>query len=190
MSDIRLLDLRNFSWLSKTFKRQIKSIKIHCLLGPNEVSRAQQSRTCWAIPPEQKQVIVSSTDYDQKVGFVNLGGNIHHLWLCPSDSFSERPTHYLVSNGAGMNEGSVAIPICSVSSSATWVIWPNTSTDTLSILWVILWEYLHAIYMGPQENTNKWITTQVFGLLSSEGLCSPPSLTRILTPNAMMLGSD
>lgn len=120
--DIRLLDLRSFSWLSKTFKRQINSIKIHCPLGPSEVSRAQQSRTRWAIPPEQRQVIASSTDYDQKVGFVNLAGNIYHIRLCPSDSFSERPIHLLVFNGAGMNEGSVAIPICSVSSSSTWAI--------------------------------------------------------------------
>ena len=100
----------------------INSIKIHCLLGPSEVSRAQQSRICWAIPPEQRQVIASSTDYDQKVGFVNLGGNIHHIRLCPSDSFSERPIYPLVVNGAGMKEGSAAIPICSVSSSATWAI--------------------------------------------------------------------
>lgn len=120
--DIRLLDLRSFSWLSKTFKRQINSIKIHCPLGPSEVSRAQQSRTRWAIPPEQRQVIASSTDYDQKVGFVNLAGNIYHIRLCPSDSFSERPIHLLVFNGAGMNEGSVVIPICSVSSSSTWAI--------------------------------------------------------------------
>lgn len=86
---------------------------------------------------------------------MNLGSNIHHSRLCPSDSFSERPIHLLAFNAAGMNEGSVAIPIRSVSSSATGAIGPSSPTDTCSVLWVILWEYSRDIYMGPQENTNK-----------------------------------
>lgn len=81
---------KHFSWLSKTCERQINPIKIHGLLVLNEVPRAQWSTACWAIPPGQRQVIASSTDYDPKSGLCELRRQyIHTTFECVP------LTHYL-----------------------------------------------------------------------------------------------